>query len=594
MDMVIYIKQLKKRQVLRMKRIILYLLAIMVLSMAIMPAFADDTVSIPVSFPEPQDRIIRGWEFPYTDEWFLQPAREFNRELAKGSLGMTVSAFEDKNFEDADHQIYLKSAGFEDIRIVGYDIPTDTDTFACIFGRKKIGDFTLIAIVGRGSGYGKEWGGNLRLGKGIRHEGFSNAAAVLDQQLNEYLQEYPADGPVKIWYSGYSRSAAAGNIAAADWIASGKYDDVYAYLFATPRTTKEPEKYSGIYNICGTLDIVPQIPMQCFGYERYGTDLFLPSTETISDFSRMKEAADAIMMKLIGKKMFVNTNINLMLRLTVAFVACIFDTAENYVDTFQEKVFEMVGKSGEKADAFSLLPGIVNAVVQIKLPEGRKDLKEALTALGGYIMLRIAGLGNSSEIENGSWDPDEGVFVNLVREHLASTYISWLFSDLPDEDVLRRAEKERILFLDKCDKVKVSKDDLVLWTMEGKKTAKGSDDAPGVMYYSSGMTIITLPEDGDFVIRAKASDTVLKAIEIQLTPAETICSTITLYKGTDAADGNYEFAAHEDEKLQAADGFGNVVLTEIPCEIEDLIMLDVVGFGNEIVKNLFKDAFPEF
>ena len=66
---------------------------------------------------------------------------------------------------------------------------------------------------------------------------------------------------------------------AAEMIESGEFDDVYAYLFGVPRTTTQPVRYKGVFNICGQYDPVPSVPLQSWGYARYGTDLYTPAQE---------------------------------------------------------------------------------------------------------------------------------------------------------------------------------------------------------------------------------------------------------------------------------------------------------------------------
>ena len=108
---------------------------------------AEETLQIPVRFADPGNPEILEWEFPYSDEWFLASDELFNRELAKGSMGLAVSAFmpDEETGPEPQVETYLSGAGFEMIWTFGYDQPIGTDTLAGIIGRKSFDGFTLFA-----------------------------------------------------------------------------------------------------------------------------------------------------------------------------------------------------------------------------------------------------------------------------------------------------------------------------------------------------------------------------------------------------------------------------------------------------------------
>ncbi len=69
------------------------------------------------------------------------------------------------NFMDTRAQAYNwrfpYSDSFDNLYMYGYDKPTTEDSLSVIIGMKKIDDFTMIAAVACGQGYGKEWAGNI-------------------------------------------------------------------------------------------------------------------------------------------------------------------------------------------------------------------------------------------------------------------------------------------------------------------------------------------------------------------------------------------------------------------------------------------------
>lgn len=578
-----------------MRRIISVLMTAMMLLSILPGAEAENTLQISVDFPEPGNRVFFGWEFPYADAWFTEPSAVFRHSLARGSAGLAVSAFKDVDqvMNESQNEKYLGSAGFEDIRAFGYDQPNGTDTLSGIIGRKKINDFTLVAIAGAGVGYGAGWAGNLRLGTGTRHEGFEMAAAVLKEQLESYLADYPAEGPVKLWVTGYSRSAAAGNLAAGDWIESGKFEDVYAYFFACPRNTTDPREYSGIFNICGTQDYVTRVPMEAFGFGRNGRDLFLPSQETAAGNSRMKAAASAVYKKLTGTVLYGNPWMNLEIYAVTSLLAEMFPTREMYVSLLQDQLIESVG---EAPSVVTLAENLISSLMTIEAPEGGEDLTEYLVELMGVILYEYTGSGLDRMTAEGYWNPDEDLFVNAVREHLISNYISWLFADLPAEEVFTAAPAERVLFLNGNDGLTVYRGDQPQWSTAGGESRKMAEDAAGIVHVDGSATVIILPTDDTFRLSLQPGGGSLQMLEIQLTPARTLCDSCRCMTAEIPQEG-MELTAAGTEPLTMTEGAhgetGMLRSAETAFQPETLIGLIALGFYAEPVDALFSAAFAQ-
>ena len=57
-------------------------------------------------------------------------------------------------------------------------------------------------------------------------------------------------------------------------------ESIYCYTFATPGVTPSGNAsdplYGNIFNILNPSDMVPRLPLESWGYERYGHDLWLP------------------------------------------------------------------------------------------------------------------------------------------------------------------------------------------------------------------------------------------------------------------------------------------------------------------------------
>ena len=130
------------------------------------------------------------WDFPYSDEFFSLPSDEFCITMARGSMGLTLSAFR-SNTESmsSQYETYLKEAGFTDIYSFGYDKPPTEDSLSGVIGMKRIGDTTVIAAAACGQGYGNEWASNFKVGDGERHDGFSQAAGLFEDSPTAVMND---------------------------------------------------------------------------------------------------------------------------------------------------------------------------------------------------------------------------------------------------------------------------------------------------------------------------------------------------------------------------------------------------------------------
>ena len=257
----------------------------------------------------------------YNDNYFRNTEPKYDHDLARMSLALAMSAFNSAKMPqktehtDADLYTYenpdpeyrlentparnvaelMHNCGFGNIAVnEDYLITTEYDedlnhgdNMGVCIGSKQLDGCTLIAVALRGAGYGDEWIGDFNVyGSGDEHIGFQIAAAKVRRELLSYIEKKEIGGRVKVWITGYSRSAAVANLTAAGIIKNGlgrtgmTQSDLYAYTFATPQGTKTKEEYSGIWNIVNPNDIVPCVAMDRWGYGRYGKTKYLPSRST--------------------------------------------------------------------------------------------------------------------------------------------------------------------------------------------------------------------------------------------------------------------------------------------------------------------------
>ena len=248
----------------------------------------------------------------YTDEWFGHSATEYDPSLATASLTFAMACFgaaeESKRSYD-NAEAFLKETGYTGIRVnEHFKIVGLADTMGVIIGRKQFGEYTLIALGLRGANYGSEWASNFTLGYEIEspyHRGFYEGANIALGFLAHYLAEEGVSGKIKIWTSGYSRSAAVCNIACGRLNEALLYgyrllpssveltkEDVYAYCFETPQgvpIARDPAPKSALYDniFCVTNhdDVIPKAVMRELGFTRYGVEITLPDRRTDPNFA---------------------------------------------------------------------------------------------------------------------------------------------------------------------------------------------------------------------------------------------------------------------------------------------------------------------
>lgn len=279
----------------------------------------EDDGMIQFIFPSSSNRDINtGTSNYYSDELFAGSSYDgYNHDLAKIALGLAVSAYTadisyygevstDPN--DTTYAEYLKrieniAYAYEQIGVsqnsieyILYDesLNSAENNVAYSIGKKVTSidgePATLIFVVLRGGEYGAEWASNFDVGSsGDFSKAFDGAARHVYDHVTAYIEELPSSQSksIKVLITGYSRSAATANIAAArlnEW-AMNNYKiapkDIYAYTFATPNSVqKEYLKnkldeygtiyYNNIHNIVNPADVVPTVPLSQWGFTKFG------------------------------------------------------------------------------------------------------------------------------------------------------------------------------------------------------------------------------------------------------------------------------------------------------------------------------------
>ena len=269
------------------------------------PDKPDSTKLKPQSFKVVNKPYEGKYGFYYTDDYFKKPATKYNQSLATMSLCLALSTYQNEEkeiyFENVKNVFdkcgFVVDGSDSTFHQENYLIKTGTDTIACSFANKKIGDSTLVAVAVRSGGYGAEWASNLTLGSKGDHFGFDDASSKVYKYLADYVNSRNITGKVKFWVTGFSRGGATANLLAAKLdntidshpkITYSK-EDVYAYTFATPAgavksNNPHSKKYNNIFNIINFHDLVPLVAPSQFGwsFDRYGITKVLPFSESTS------------------------------------------------------------------------------------------------------------------------------------------------------------------------------------------------------------------------------------------------------------------------------------------------------------------------
>ena len=523
-----------------MKKILKFFIALLLmLSVFALPVSAqtageaeEGSIKINVEYDSPTVKQKRSWLFEYNDNWFCHDAREYNHKLAQMSLGLALASFrpsyDKETYETAhDHltDLYAK-AGFTAVRSDDYDKNPSLYTVSTGIAHKVITDengepFTVIAIGVCGSGYGNEWMSNCTMGESDEHAGFASAAQEVYDRIFGYIAANNLTGHLKAWISGFSRAAAVSNIVAKmlDDSLTFEDEDVFAYTFATPRTTVDPKKgsYTNIFNITGKMDPVPMVPFADWGYDRYGTTLYVISQETDSNFNVLFPKAAANFKQLLGIDMWNNVEWDTRLRVFFNYMLKICPDRKSYCKYIQEHLVSIMSDRS--------IPNVMTHLMD--MASNKEFITEAnekeANALLSYLATSFYSFASSSGIDAKYRSKEASLMSNLALEHVYDTYLAWMFSsDDPGLIFSDELEYLRILIVGKADVAVLSQDEYNEHLIEGIN-ADGSamqsittiidgtyeleSNGPDVFLERNGKeTVILLPKDMDYHVMVKAVD----------------------------------------------------------------------------------------
>ncbi len=251
----------------------------------------------------------------YGDSMFKMPATQRNPDMMMFALGLELSTANVDSERGKSVLRLMRGMGYlnADTNDAYKTSPTIRSTDVAI-GSKEWNGYNLILVMLNGTNYTTEFAANVMLGASGDHTGFTLACNEALDCLRDFIKDNGITGKTKILLTGYSRTAAGANLAAAylsDAIAEGKVaerignieltkDDVYGFSFETPlcglpsndHVSPTDSRYDNIWYVINGDDPVTYVPPKAYGFVRFGHAVDLPSHD---ETSRTK------MLELIGK-----------------------------------------------------------------------------------------------------------------------------------------------------------------------------------------------------------------------------------------------------------------------------------------------------
>ncbi len=230
----------------------------------------------------------------------VHSSTKFNQELSAMGAVLSMVAYHSKfkvNGLPVKNEAVMEELGLENIENIDlwegdYD---DDDLSELYVGHRRMdyngSEKEIIIVAVRGTNRTiEEWSSDFDVGANTKyywdydnkewtnkkhHKGMDVAANRLYALLEDYLNEdFISDTAERsIYFCGHSRGGGIANILGAKYEDKSDYDS-YTYTFASPTVTtgSNYDDYDTIFNIVNDDDLVPKLPLEDWGFHRYGTD----------------------------------------------------------------------------------------------------------------------------------------------------------------------------------------------------------------------------------------------------------------------------------------------------------------------------------
>lgn len=201
----------------------------------------------------------------------------FSRTAAETAAALSMSAADEKLLTEN-----LKALGYGDISTVAFR-HSGRDKIGMCIGSRVSSNRLHIAVVLRGT-CGDEWYSNFDVGYTAEHSGFAKAADFAELTLGDYVFTRAIGTEPDFFVTGYSRGGAVANILSKRLCDRYGLDSVSAYTFAAPSTTisRRTNRYSCIFNLTRQEDFFTRVPLEGWGYTKYGKTVSLSDAGDIT------------------------------------------------------------------------------------------------------------------------------------------------------------------------------------------------------------------------------------------------------------------------------------------------------------------------
>lgn len=239
-------------------------------------------------------------KFDMDYRWFFGDNKVYNPKLSVTSILLSSAIYSGSELSVKDTTKTYNTSGKSVAEVMKYFGMSDTKTISLdkLYSDKHVSEVgigyrvvyyngiakNVIAVIVRGTnGTIEEWSSNFDIGElskfdstpdwkiADNHAGFDVCANRIMKLVNQYVKDNNLQESNNVyWVTGHSRGAAIANIIGAYYEKAGK--NSFTYTFATPNTTlaKDAGNYKTIFNVVNKDDFVPCLPMQEWGYTRYG------------------------------------------------------------------------------------------------------------------------------------------------------------------------------------------------------------------------------------------------------------------------------------------------------------------------------------
>jgi len=228
-------------------------------------------------------------------------------DIYEGKNGVYIEVTEGANLVgNHSPEEFVKLIGMQNVssKPIGFQ---DNDRTDIVLGNKTITyngqkkNIVLVSIRGT-NGTFEEWSSNFDVGADTyqyysltgsthfewvnkeNHKGFDVTANRIKSEVDKYIATTTdSSASTVLWITGHSRGAGIANILGAMYESSENFD-TYTYTFAAPNTTtnndSKASKYNSIFNIVNEDDMIPQLPLEAWGFTKYGIN----KTLSVEDF----------------------------------------------------------------------------------------------------------------------------------------------------------------------------------------------------------------------------------------------------------------------------------------------------------------------